>query len=138
MGVREVVVQELGEVRAEGWGEWLHQVFTTQGAIRGQDLRRLASAAQQPVAEAASRRVAADVARTTGHTVAIEPVLRDHRMRIACDGELSNDDSSGFFAIGEEEGPARSQTPCRTSCLRGRGGSGRPAHGTNQASTQTS
>jgi hypothetical protein len=101
--MREVVVQELGEVRAEDWGERLHQVFTTQGAIRGPDLRRLASAAQQQAAEAASRRVAADVARSTGHTVVIGPVVSGHNMRIACDGELSNDDSGIFFAIGEEE-----------------------------------
>ena len=101
--LREVVVPEFGAVDGDDWGDWLHQVFTTQGAVRGPDLRRLASAAQREAAETASRRVAADVARTTGHTVAIGVVVRGHNMRIACDGEFSNDDSGGFFSIGEEE-----------------------------------
>jgi hypothetical protein len=104
--MREVVMPEFGEALTEDWGDWLHQVFTTQGALRGPDLRRLASAAQHQAAEAASRRVAADVAQTTGLTVSIGLVERDGTMRIACDGEFSSDDSGGFFAIGDEEAAA--------------------------------
>ena len=101
--MRSVIVSEFGEALTEDWSDWLYQLFITHGPLPGPDLRRLASAAQHHVAEAASRRVAADVAGTTGLTVAIELVERDGNLQLACDGEFSSDDSGGFFSIGEED-----------------------------------
>ncbi|SNT00428.1 hypothetical protein SAMN04488107_4618 [Geodermatophilus saharensis] len=100
---QEVVRPELGEIGGVDWGDWLHPLFTTQGAVSGPEVRRLSAAAQQAAAEAAGRRVAADVARTTGRVVAVTPVAGDHGLRIACDGQLSDHDSGGFFSIGDEE-----------------------------------
>jgi len=99
----EVVIPELGEVQGEDWGDWLHELFSTQGAVGGSELRSLASAAQRAVAEGACRRVMADIARTTEQLITIALEAYDYSARIACDGEFSNHDSGGFFSIGSEE-----------------------------------
>ncbi|RBY97107.1 hypothetical protein DQ237_05885 [Blastococcus sp. TF02-8] len=102
--LRDVVLPELGEVdQRDDWAEWLHQLYVARGAVDREELRRLASEAQRQAAETASQLVVADVARTSGQAVAVGPLVREHSMRIACDGELSNDDSGGFFAIGALE-----------------------------------
>jgi len=99
----EVVTQELGEVQGEDWGDWLHELFRTQGAVGGSELLRLASAAQRAAAEGACRRVMADIANTAEQLITIAPEAYDYSIRIACDGEFSNHDSGGFFSIGSEE-----------------------------------
>jgi hypothetical protein len=80
----------------------LHEVFATEGDLGGSALWARACKAQQEAAAAACERVAADVARTTGRIVTIQPVVTDYNVRISCDGEFSNHES-GFFVIGAEE-----------------------------------
>lgn len=98
-----VAEPELGVLAARSdWHEWLHELFVSRGAASGPELLRLAFAVQREVAEGASRRVAADVAHTTGTVVAIELATWDRTMRITCDGK-TRDGDTGFVAIGREE-----------------------------------
>jgi hypothetical protein len=106
--MRKVVSRALGDavLGAHDWTEWLHELFISRGAVGGSQLVTLARTAQLEVAPTACRRVEVDVARTTGQAVTVA-VVRDEQygglFRIACDGEFSVHDSSGFFAVGPEE-----------------------------------
>lgn len=106
--MRQVVPRDLGDASlgSHDWTEWLYELFISQGAVAGSELKTLARTAQLEVAATACRRVESDVKETTGEAVTVA-VVRDEDyaglLRITCDGEKSVHDSSGFFSIGLEE-----------------------------------
>jgi hypothetical protein len=101
--LREVVEPDFGDAVVDpSWRTWLHEVFATEGGLDGSVLWARSLKAQQEVAAAACERVAADVARTTGRIVTIQPVVTDYNVLISCEGAFSNHNPV-FFSIGAEE-----------------------------------
>ena len=103
--LQEVVAPELGEPIVEwpAWRTWLHEIFETEGPLRGSALWARAHAAKERVATAACERVAADVTHSTGRSVTVQAVTSGYSIRIACEGAFSNHDSGGFFSIDAEQ-----------------------------------
>jgi hypothetical protein len=103
--LREAVIPDFGEPAADDreWRSWFHDTFLRFGPISGRQLWDLAIEAQRIAAADGCQRVAVDITRTTARAVFITAVEDDYSLRIACDGQHSNHDSGGFFAISAEE-----------------------------------
>lgn len=99
--LQEVVVPNFGFLDQE-WLDWLGEVHAQRGWVAAKELLALVLERQLEVGAAAVARVVADVEKSTGRVTRVVLVHEAYSVRVQCDGEFSNHDSGGLFAVTPE------------------------------------